>query len=131
MKRIASVISLVGVASGVFVVLWSLISSLVLPGPGLTLMPLLAGVVLAALHWLTFRKIQTGSAGRFGLLLPNAILLVVILVGFIFMPTAPSGDHGSGLKIFLPATFLLLPLASNVIYLSFQARSSDDPAFSG
>jgi RsiW-degrading membrane proteinase PrsW (M82 family) len=87
-------------------------------------MPLLFGVVFVATHWITFRKIQVGAGRRAGLLVPNAILLVVILLGVLFLPPNPSKEPRPVLRMVLLTAIFLIPLASNILYLSFKRRSS-------
>ncbi len=125
MKRIASVFSIIGAASGVFVALAPWIPG----GGGPAQILLLSGVVLMATHWLTFLRIHAGSGTRLGLLLPNAVLLAIILLGLLYLPSSPVGAAHFSPKTVLLAAFFLLPLASNVIYLSIQRRTSESHAF--
>ncbi len=124
MKRFASTFSVIGVASGVLFALGPWIYGNRSPAPASFLMPFMIGAVLIATHWFTFRKIQAGSGTCLGLLLPNAVLLAVILLGFLFLPSNPASDDRPTLRMSLLAAVFLVPLASNVLYLSFRSRAS-------
>lgn len=115
MKQLASTLSITGVVSGAIVVLAAWISGF--RGPVLTLT--LSGLVLMATHWVTFRRIQTGSGKRLGLLIPNAALFATILLGFLYLPRNPASDDHLSLIAIILVSGLLLPLAANVLYLSF------------
>jgi hypothetical protein len=72
-----------------------------------------------------FRRIQAGSGKRLGLLISNAVLLAIFLLGFLFVLRNPVGDHRPNLRMALLATIFLLPLSCNLLYLSFKSRQSE------
>jgi hypothetical protein len=74
--------------------------------------------------WLTFRRIQAGSGTRLGLLLLNAMLLAIILLGLLYLPHNPSSHSGATPGMTLQVAAFLLPLACNVLYLSIGNRPS-------
>jgi hypothetical protein len=124
MKRIASALALIGVASGVFIALAPWIYGAPRPAAASFVLPVLGGIVIMATHWFTFRRIQVGSGSLLGLLLPNVALLTTLLLGLIFMPPSPGNGDAPTLKMLLQATAYVLPFVSNILYLSFTNRSS-------
>jgi len=125
MKSIASTFSIVGVVSGVLSALGPWVFGVRNVALANFLMPFIAGVVLMATHWLTFRRIQAGSGKRLGLLISNAVLLAYILLVFLFILRNPVGGDRSPLRVTLLAAVFSLPLACNVLYLSFKSRQSE------
>jgi len=125
MKRIASIFSIIGVASGVLFALGPWIFGVRDLALSNFLMPFIVGIVLMATHGLSLRRIQAGSGKRFGLLVFNAVLLATILVGFLFVLHYPVGGDRPTLRMALLAAIFLLPLACNVLFLSFRSRQSE------
>jgi len=121
MKRVALVFAIIGVASGVLVVL----------GPWLlgyetsNFSFLLAfGALIVATHWFTILRIRAESGARFGMLLPNFMILAILLLGFLYLPRNPASETRLTPGGALLAAVFLLPLASNLFYLTFMTGSS-------
>jgi len=125
MKRVALVFAIIGVASGVLVVLgpWLL-------GHGNSNFSFLValGVLIIATHWCTIRRIKAESGARFGMLLPNFMILAILLLGFLYLPPNPASETRFTLGTALLASVFLLPLVSNLFYLSFMTHSSGKQA---
>jgi hypothetical protein len=115
MKPVALVFAIIGMASGVLVVLgpW-------LPGYGNSnfTIPVAFGLLIIATHWFTIRRIRAESGARLGMVLPNFMLLAIILLGVLYLPPNPASEGRLSPGATLLAAVFLLPLASNLFYLT-------------
>jgi hypothetical protein len=95
--------------------------------PGMLIGPTLAGVLLVATHYLTLKRIRQASpvrSRRWPLLVANFALLGLFALGLLYFL-----DLGRGI-FFLAAfaSFYLLPLAMNAIYLLGFDKGANDLA---
>ena len=115
MRLISLSLAVLGLATGLFFALGPWIFGTPMNATLSFIGPFVLGAVLCVVHWLSLRRIRSGSGKRMGLLAGNSLLLAFMVLGGFLIHLF--GIGGRYVVSVLYVLLYLLPLTSNVIFL--------------
>ncbi len=124
MKLLALSLAVLGIVTGIFFALGPWIFGTPTGAASTFVAPSVVGAALCAVHWLTLKRIRSGSGKRVGLLTWNALVLAFMALGIVVAHQYGIGGRYADMIFVLFILFYLVPLTSNVIFLAVNGSAA-------